>query len=115
MKTNNLIKKIIGLVLVFALLLTLLPSVSFARSSNRRAKTNTSRNIRPKKNNSNKFIPYRKNSYKNNNIIAAGIVKKSMRNICHAPYSTYYEMTKHFTSYKTIENCLNSGGRLPLR
>ena len=40
-------------------------------------------------------------------------VKKSSSGICHAPGTTYYNQTKHFTSYKTLDECLKSGGRLP--
>ena len=40
-------------------------------------------------------------------------VKLSKSGICHAPSSTYYEQTKNFTSYKTLDECLKAGGRLP--
>ena len=40
-------------------------------------------------------------------------VKLSKSGICHAPSSTYYEQTKNFTPYKTIDECLKAGGRLP--
>lgn len=40
-------------------------------------------------------------------------VKKSNSGICHKPGSTYYQQTKNFTPYKTLEECLKSGGRLP--
>jgi len=39
-------------------------------------------------------------------------VKKSRTGICRVPGSSYYSRTKHFTSFKTIDECLNSGGRL---
>lgn len=42
-------------------------------------------------------------------------VKKSTSSICHAPGTTYYAKTKNFTPYNTIDDCLNSGGRLPKR
>ncbi len=42
-------------------------------------------------------------------------VKKSKSSICHAPSSTYYNQTKNFTPYKTLDECLKSGGRLPKR
>ena len=42
-------------------------------------------------------------------------VKKSKTGICHAPGTTYYSQTKSFTPYKTLEECLKSGGRLPKR
>ena len=40
-------------------------------------------------------------------------VKKSLSNICHKKGSQYYKQTKKYESFNTIENCLNSGGRLP--
>lgn len=46
---------------------------------------------------------------------SGGVVKKSTTGICHAPGTTYYEKTKNYTSYSTVEECLNSGGRLPKR
>jgi len=45
----------------------------------------------------------------------SGIVKKSTTGICHAPGTTYYNKTKNYTAYETVEDCLNSGGRLPKR
>ena len=42
-------------------------------------------------------------------------VKKSKTGICHAPGSTYYNQTKSFTPFKTLDECLKSGGRLPKR
>jgi len=42
-------------------------------------------------------------------------VKKSKTGICHAAGSTYYEKTKNFTPFKTVDECLKSGGRLPKR
>jgi micrococcal nuclease len=46
---------------------------------------------------------------------SGGVVKKSSTGICHAPGTTYYEKTTNFTSYSSIDACLSSGGRLPLR
>ena len=40
-------------------------------------------------------------------------VKKSSSNICHEKGSQYYKQTKKYVSFNTIEDCLNSGGRLP--
>ena len=40
-------------------------------------------------------------------------VKLSKSGICHAPATTYYEQTKNFTAYKTLDECLKAGGRLP--
>lgn len=42
-------------------------------------------------------------------------VKKSTSNICHERGSTYYDRTKNFIPYNSIQECLNSGGRLPLK
>lgn len=46
---------------------------------------------------------------------AGSVVKKSKTGICHAPGTTYYSKTKSFTPYNSIDECLKSGGRLPLR
>lgn len=40
-------------------------------------------------------------------------VKMSNSGICHAPNTTYYEQTKNFTPYKTLDECLKAGGRMP--
>jgi hypothetical protein len=40
-------------------------------------------------------------------------VKMSNSGICHAPNSTYYEQTKKFTPYKSLNECLKAGGRMP--
>ena len=40
-------------------------------------------------------------------------VKKSTSNICHEKGSQYYKQTKKYESFNSIEDCLNSGGRLP--
>jgi tRNA U34 2-thiouridine synthase MnmA/TrmU len=42
------------------------------------------------------------------------IIKKSSSGICHDKNSKYYASTKNFESYSSIEECLNSGGRLPI-
>lgn len=42
-------------------------------------------------------------------------VKMSNSGICHAPNTTYYEQTKNFTPYKTLDECLRAGGRMPKR
>jgi hypothetical protein len=42
-------------------------------------------------------------------------VKMSNSGICHAPNTTYYEQTKNFTPYKTLDECLKAGGRMPKR
>ena len=40
-------------------------------------------------------------------------VKKSKTGICHAPGTTYYSQTKSFTPYKSLDDCIKGGGRLP--
>ena len=40
-------------------------------------------------------------------------VKKSSSGICHDVSSPYYEKTKNFTIYGTMEYCIESGGRAP--
>jgi len=40
-------------------------------------------------------------------------VKMSSSGICHAQGSTYYNQTKKFSAYKTIDDCLKAGGRMP--
>lgn len=47
--------------------------------------------------------------------VTTGVVKKSSTGICHAPGTTYYNRTTNFTPFSTIDSCLASGGRLPLR
>ena len=41
-------------------------------------------------------------------------VKMSSSGICHEKgKSSYYAQTKKFTAYKTIDECLKAGGRMP--
>ena len=47
--------------------------------------------------------------------ITTPVVKKSKGGICHDSTSSYYVTTKEFTSYKNIDACIKSGGRLPKR
>lgn len=42
-----------------------------------------------------------------------GTVKLSKNKICHAPGTTYYNRTKNYTPYPSLQSCLNAGGRLP--
>ena len=44
---------------------------------------------------------------------AAPVVKKSDSGICHDSKSPSYERTKKFTEFKTVDECLKSGGKLP--
>jgi len=47
---------------------------------------------------------------------AAGpAVKKSSANICHEKGTRSYARTTHFTPYNSLQECLQSGGRLPVR
>lgn len=46
---------------------------------------------------------------------AQGVVKMSNSGICHAPGTTFYDRTKNYTPYATLEECLAAGGRLPKR
>ncbi len=43
----------------------------------------------------------------------ADLVKKTKSGICHPPASSYYDRTKNFLAFDTVESCLDSGGRLP--
>lgn len=40
-------------------------------------------------------------------------VKMSKSEICHAVDSSYYNRTKNFTSFDTLQDCIDAGGRLP--
>ena len=40
-------------------------------------------------------------------------VKKSKSGICHKKGTQYYNQTTKYISFETIQNCINSGGRLP--
>lgn len=42
-------------------------------------------------------------------------VKKSTSGICHGRGTTYYDRTSNYTAFASIADCLNSGGRLPLK
>jgi len=44
---------------------------------------------------------------------ATPFVKKSDSGICHDSKSPSYERTKKFTEFKTVDECLKSGGKLP--
>jgi len=46
-------------------------------------------------------------------VAAEPIVKKSDSGICHDKNSTSYERTKKFTEFKTLDECVKSGGTLP--
>lgn len=40
-------------------------------------------------------------------------VKKSKTNICHDKTSSSYQQTTNFTAFKTMDECVKSGGRPP--
>jgi hypothetical protein len=44
---------------------------------------------------------------------AEPLVKKSDSGICHDKNSTSYGQTKKFTEFKTVDECVKSGGTLP--
>ena len=44
---------------------------------------------------------------------SAELVKRSGSGLCHPPESSYYERTKNYTPYDSLQACLNEGGRLP--
>lgn len=46
-------------------------------------------------------------------IVTSPAVKKSTTSICHAKGTRYYNQTKKFVAFKTLKDCLRSGGRLP--
>jgi len=44
---------------------------------------------------------------------AENIVKQSSSGICHPPESSWYDRTKSYSAYDSIQACLDAGGRLP--
>jgi len=48
-----------------------------------------------------------------NAAVAEVIVKKSDSGICHDKSSASYEKTQKFTPFKTLDECVKSGGTLP--
>lgn len=48
-----------------------------------------------------------------NGVAAADIVKRSTSGLCHPPQSSWYERTKNYIPFKTLEECLDAGGQLP--
>lgn len=46
---------------------------------------------------------------------AVDFVKKSSSGICYDKNSQYFVKTKKYIKYKTMKECLQSGGRLPKR
>ncbi|WP_227499679.1 HNH endonuclease family protein [Marinobacter adhaerens] len=43
----------------------------------------------------------------------ASVVKMSSSGICHPPQSSWYDRTKNFQPFGSVEACLAAGGRLP--
>ena len=43
----------------------------------------------------------------------AALVKKSNSGLCHPPQSGWYESTKNYKAFDSLEACLDSGGKLP--
>lgn len=43
----------------------------------------------------------------------ANVVKKSNTGLCHPPESSWYERTKNYQAYDSLNACLKSGGELP--
>ena len=41
------------------------------------------------------------------------IIKKSRSGICHDWHSGNFKKTEHYTAYRTMEDCVKSGGRRP--
>ncbi len=41
--------------------------------------------------------------------------EKSKSGICHAKGSSYYNQTKNYTAFNSLEECLKAGGRAPKR
>lgn len=52
-------------------------------------------------------------AYPSHTLAQSQIVKKSKSDICHPPESSYYERTRNFRPYETLQACLDSGGRFP--
>ena len=43
----------------------------------------------------------------------ASVIKKSNSGLCHPPQSSWYERTKNYQPYDSLDACLDSGGELP--
>jgi hypothetical protein len=43
------------------------------------------------------------------------IVKRSSAGVCHDRKSPSFEATIHFRGYRTLKDCLDSGGRVPVK
>lgn len=45
--------------------------------------------------------------------LSAELIKKSNSGLCHPPESAWYDHTKSYTGFDSLQACLASGGRLP--
>lgn len=43
----------------------------------------------------------------------ANVIKMSNSGLCHPPQSSWYDRTKNYQTFDSLEACLNSGGELP--
>jgi len=43
----------------------------------------------------------------------ASVIKMSNSGLCHPPQSSWYDRTKNYQPFDSLEACLNSGGELP--
>ena len=59
-----------------------------------------------------KLIPFAVLALFSTIVQATGVIKKSNSGICHDITSSYYERTKKFIPYDSMDDCLASGGRL---
>lgn len=76
---------------------------------------NLVKNINKIKNSQNSNLGGSNTTNSNINSPITNLVKKSKNNICHDSSSKSYAKTKIFTSFSSLESCLNSGGKLPLK
>jgi hypothetical protein len=47
------------------------------------------------------------------NAAIADVVKMSTSGLCHPPQSNWYERTKNYRAFKSLDDCLDAGGKLP--
>jgi len=45
--------------------------------------------------------------------VHADLIKRSSSGLCHPPESAWYDRTKNYEAYETLDLCLAEGGRLP--
>ena len=48
-----------------------------------------------------------------NDTAAASTIKQSTSGLCHPPQSSWYDRTRTYKPFDTVEACLDAGGRLP--